>query len=951
MKYLLSLPENAAASFEAIQSKSSNDWFTTSDPKDKRLGSGGGTVWLLEEAYRSANTPLSFGEWLPSDKRILIHAGGQSRRLPAYAASGKSAIPIPVFRWERGQKLSQDLLSLQLPLYEKLLDQFGSKQNTLIASGDVLIRTGDTLPSAADADIVCYGLWVDSSLATRHGVFASNRQTPDTLDRMLQKPTLEQLEKMSQTHFFLMDIGVWVLSDRAVEVLRKRSYDQDGALSFYDLYGEFGLALGNNPSIKDKEVNQLTVKIVPLQGGSFYHFGTSREIISSSLALQNLVHDQRLIMQRKVKPNSSIFTQNAEVGVSFTKENHNIWIENSFVSNQWKLSSNNIITGIPKNNWNVDLREDMCLDIVPIAESSHVLRPYAIDDSFSGDVTDASTQWMGVSLLQWLQDRDLTTDDVIGEDSDILMAKLFPQVEDMQEAEIIFKWMTDPKPTSDKGRALWLNSTKHSANELLDNASLIRLHNQRLELQRLNYKMLEKNHQMSVFYQLDLKDTAEQYHTYQLTAPQPLSVDDEPMRQIHNRMLRAHIFKLNNNLELAAKEEQQAFELLRNEMTQAFPRRNQAPELAVFSDQIVWGRSPVRIDLAGGWTDTPPFSMYAGGNVVNLSVELNGQPPLQVYVRPLKEYRISLRSIDMGSNEVITDYNALKNYNVIGSPFSIPKAALALSGFHPDFSGTSYDSLEEQLKEFGAGIEITLLAAIPTGSGLGTSSILAATVLGALNDFCNLQWSKEDISINTLLLEQLLTTGGGWQDQYGGVFHGVKLLQSERGFLQQPQINWLPDYLFTDSAYQSTHLLYYTGITRVAKNILGEIVKGMFLNSSSHLSVLNEMKTHAIDMTHVIQKGDFEQFGAMVLKTWEQKKRLDAGTNPPEIESIIHRIKDYCIGYSLPGAGGGGYLYMVAKDDVAAIKIREELTNNPPNSRARFVDIAISNKGFQVSRS
>lgn len=93
-----------------------------------------------------------------------------------------------------------------------------------------------------------------------------------------------------------------------------------------------------------------------------------------------------------------------------------------------------------------------------------------------------------------------------------------------------------------------------------------------------------------------------------------------------------------------------------------------------------------------------------------------------------------------------------------------------MAGFAPAFSTESYPSLAKQLEAFGSGIEITLLAAIPAGSGLGTSSILASTVLGAINDFCGLAWDKNDICSYTLVLEQLLTTGGGWQDQYGGVF-------------------------------------------------------------------------------------------------------------------------------------------------------------------------------------
>jgi len=72
---------------------------------------------------------------IPIEKRILLHAGGQSRRLPGYAPSGKILTPIPVFRWARGQKLGQNLLSLQLPLYEKIMERAPERLRTLIASG------------------------------------------------------------------------------------------------------------------------------------------------------------------------------------------------------------------------------------------------------------------------------------------------------------------------------------------------------------------------------------------------------------------------------------------------------------------------------------------------------------------------------------------------------------------------------------------------------------------------------------------------------------------------------------------------------------------------------------------------------------------------------------------------------------------------------------------------
>lgn len=216
--------------------------------------------------------------------------------------------------------------------------------HTLIASGDVYIRASKPLQNIPEADVVCYGLWVDPSLAKNHGVFVSSRRSPDKLECMLQKPSVEELGNLMQTHLFLMDIGIWLLSDRAVELLVKRSY-KNGELSFYDMYSEFGLALGEQPRIMDEEVNQLGVAILPLPGGEFYHYGTSRELISSTLSIQNLVIDQRKIMHHKVKPHPALFVQNADVNYKLSSSNADIWVENSCVGSEWTLRQQTVVTG------------------------------------------------------------------------------------------------------------------------------------------------------------------------------------------------------------------------------------------------------------------------------------------------------------------------------------------------------------------------------------------------------------------------------------------------------------------------------------------------------------------------------------------------------------------------------------------------------------------------------
>lgn len=895
MKKLLSLPPNLVDSFHDITGYSHADWFCTNDPVGHKLGSGGGSTWLLTQAYEAeksnAGADAGFASWLASDRRLLLHAGGQSRRLPSYAPSGKILTPIPVYRWERGQRLGQDLLSLQVPFYEHIMNAAPACFHTMIVSGDVLIRATEPLQPIPEADVVCYGLWLGPEIAKDHGVFVSARRTPTVLESMLQKPSVETLGRLQKDHYYLTDIGVWLLSDRAVRVLMDRSM-KDGEVVDYDLYGTFGCCLGTHPSQHDDEIASLRVAVLPLPGGEFYHFGTSHELLSSMVSIQNLVNDQRLIMHHSLKPQPSIFVQNAVTKIQFTDQNENVWVENSYIGEHWKLTRDNIVTGVPENDWTVELAPDECLDIVPIGEKAWCLRRYGYYDKFAG--------------------AEQTT-------------PCFPLFSDF-EALSAYMHGRGPEPTS-----------LLSAEQISARANLRRLVAQRKAFRARVWPALAKNHEHSVFYQLDLADAAREFHELQIPLPEPLGDDEPLMKRISDAMFRG--------------DGQKAFGLLRDGLTSTALTQRQRPHKVVYDDQIVWGRSPVRIDIAGGWSDTPPYCLMEGGNVINLAIELNGQPPIQTYVKPCREPVIILRSIDLGASEVVKTYEQLADYNHVGSPFSIPKAALVLCGFHPLFSQEAFASLEEQLNDFGCGIEVTLLSAIPAGSGLGTSSILAANVLSALNDFCGLGWDKTETGHRTLVLEQLLTTGGGWQDQFGGLLHGIKLLQTQPGFDQSPIVRWLPADLFTQPEYKACHLLYYTGITRTAKKILSEIVRGMFLNAHDELLLLREMKQHTLDMYDAIQRGDFQQMGRLVRKTWQQNQHLDRGTNPDEVSRLTTLVDDLCLGYKLPGAGGGGYLYMVAKDPEAAVRIRQTLNDNRLNANARFVDMTLSPEGTQVSRS
>jgi galactokinase/mevalonate kinase-like predicted kinase len=860
---------------------------------------------------------------------------------------------MPVFRWSTGQNLDQKLLDFQLSFYQKILAKAPPKLCTLIGTGDVMFISSDGFNQLPEADILLFGIWVEDSTASRHGVFFSKKDRQEELAFVRQKPSLQELRELSGDYYYLMDSGIVLLSaEMTLKLMRKSGWDEEKqefrnqAPDYYDLYSDMLTSFGTEAGERDPDLGNPTVSLIPLHEGEFYHFGSNSDLIHSTLRLQNRVIDQRLRRSGEQDHHPSIFQQNSKISYRFNEENHNIWVENSCIPSGWSLTNHHILTGIPENDREIDLPPRVCVDVVPLQNKKLCLRVYGFHDSFRGSLEEG-VNYLEDALEVWLKKRGLDPSGAgLKPGTDIYDLPLFPCLPE-DEIPSMLEFLLHGKD-QDLYAEKWLATQRLSARDLAVQTDFEALYHQRKRFKSGVLPTLARNHHKSVFYHLDLAVTARDFKEQSLELPPTLSDSEPVIKRINDSMFRSLAM---NDTDSSRIYEKRAFSILREDMIHTLKNDPQQPVRDLLDDQILWGRSPVRLDFAGGWTDTPPYCIINGGKVVNIAVELNGQPPLQVFARPLEEYKIVLRSIDLGVKEEITSFKQLENYATEMGAFSIPRAALVLAGFGNMFTEKNYDSLQKQLKDFGSGIELSLLAAIPKGSGLGTSSNLAATVLGTLSEFCNLKWDKHEISYRTLILEQMLTTGGGWQDQYGGVFEGVKLLETLPGIRQQPIIKWLPTQLFTSPETHAMMLLYYTGVTRVAKGILAEIVRSMFLNSAEHLAILEEMQVHAVETFETILGNDYKGLAEKIAFSWQLNQQLDSGTNPPEIQSILNPISDYLSGAKLLGAGGGGYLFMMAKSPEAAAKIKNILTTHPPNKRARFVDFNVSEKGFQVSRS
>ena len=193
----------------------------------------------------------------------------------------------------------------------------------------------------------------------------------------------------------------------------------------------------------------------------------------------------------------------------------------------------------------------------------------------------------------------------------------------------------------------------------------------------------------------------------------------------------------------------------------------------------VVARCPARLDLTGGWTDTPPICYEMGGKVVDLAIQVDGKKPIGcVAIREEKEgVRVVLAHGDTLEVRCLAD---MADHTNPGAPGALVKCCLIAAGLvHLDLPDKKFQ--EHLARICGGGLRIELWSDLPQGSGLGTSSILAGAVLAALWTTLGASYNRLELVHAVLVVEQLLTTGGGWQDQVGIDKHGYLCLNNLKG--------------------------------------------------------------------------------------------------------------------------------------------------------------------------
>lgn len=291
----------------------------------------------------------------------------------------------------------------------------------------------------------------------------------------------------------------------------------------------------------------------------------------------------------------------------------------------------------------------------------------------------------------------------------------------------------------------------------------------------------------------------------------------------------------------------------------------------------------------------------------------------------------------------------LECFNVPSAKCSLLKCALVVLGLvTAEQITTNRDQglLSEVLTGFcniddssSLGLHVVVTSLLPHGSGMGGSSILAGCVLASVGKCLGIEFtSGPESAVGTndaiqavIALEQILTTGGGHQDQANGLFPGAKTVTCNP--LEFP-LNISIDPIQLDSVFAQTLnenlLLIFTGQTRLAKGILSQCLRRWSTRSQAIVENVKGLNSNALLARHALEDSSLEQLGKAFEIYWSQKKVMaggDSGVEPRLVKRIIEQLhsKKHIHGASLCGAGGGGFLALIKSETISLTEIRSTL--------------------------
>ena len=331
---------------------------------------------------------------------------------------------------------------------------------------------------------------------------------------------------------------------------------------------------------------------------------------------------------------------------------------------------------------------------------------------------------------------------------------------------------------------------------------------------------------------------------------------------------------------------------------------------------------PLRVNFGGGWTDTPPYCLEKGGKVLNASILLKGQKPVYVKIEKINEKKIKFLAKDIKEFGEFNDISQIQKIEKEYETFTLIKSCLIICGIIPKEGG----NLQEILDRIGSGFTIQWeVINTPRGSGLGTASILCAAIIKAIFEFFGIEYNENDICNKVLEIEQILGTGGGWQDTVGGLIKGIKLITTEKGIYQKLNIKNINISTNTLEELEKRFVLINTGERRLSRTLLKGVVERYIGNIEENVQSLNKIKEIAEKMVDTLENGNIDNFAKLLNEQWEYSLKIIPETTTNLIQGIFSYIEEFIDGKMICGPGGGGFLQIILKKGVNVDSIKNKI--------------------------
>jgi fucokinase len=617
-----------------------------------------------------------------------------------------------------------------------------------------------------------------------------------------------------------------------------------------------------------------------------------------------------------------------------------------------RAASGSVLHGLDGITGAVDIPEDTVIHQLPVelpdGRRGVVIRVYGVEDDAKMSVAGGRATWFGRPILEELESLGLRTEDVWPgirrEQWTLWNARLFP-LTTLDEAWACAQWML--RLPNGYSLALWKERELLSLGSGAQSADGAALEGARARRLNATWRILA---QSLVNSGSDIRPllanapgVAALSETGAALCAHARELEGASPTESASRYYAAGLFFAQAGLVDEAGESRSAAFRLVERAVQAGNYGHEAGVSGAWKAEQVAIEGPARIDLGGGWSDTPPFCLDWGGTVLNVAVLMNGLRPIRTTMRRLSEPVIRCRSDEEGHAVEYRTIEALLQAARPGDPFSIPRTALCMTGlFRPG------EPLGLTLENMGGGLEIHTSVALPMGSGLGTSSILAATVLRGVSAMLGAEFSDQVLSEQVMRLEQRMTTGGGWQDQAGGIFPGAKLAMTGPGLHQRIRVQPLVWSAQRQAEFEDRVVLYYTGIQRVARDLLRQVVGRYLARETACVQVLHSIKTLAMEMVYAMQEGEWEYLGKLLDRHWELNKLLDPNTANAPINAMLEAARPFLHGAKLAGAGGGGFLILLARSPEAAGELKKFLGAYDNDAGGSVYPWSIANGGIRT---